>query len=576
MRSVGRPRPRTVVATALALATVVLAGCTGDPGEPTAAPVVPSATASPSAAAEDPSPSAVDAPARPDIVFVLMDDFSTELLQTMPQALRMQRDGASYANAFVVDSLCCPSRAALLTGQAPHQTGVLVNTPNDPDTPIGGYAAWQANGLEHRQFARSLQRAGYTTGFIGKFLNGYNVSHDDGQLRLPPPVAGWDEWRPVLAGGYNGWGYRTLTKVPGSEMTTRWHPVPPEAEPETEQDRSYVGHHISRTALRFIREHRDDDAPFFLTVSTYAPHGAVKPPPDVPLFPPALRDRAPEGVPDGGNCGAIACGDLTLADLVGYDDPRADNAPTRLHPDGTTGPAPAWRTNPIRITDERAVRFLRERARMVQSIDRMVGRIRQAVGDDAYVVLTSDNGFHLGQHRLNGGKGAPYDTDSRVPLLVVGPDVAPGERQQFVSNIDLAPTFEALAGARTPALRSGTSFVPSLADAGAPGARYAFLEHTYARVRPGEVDADVHVGGTLAIIPSYVAVRGRRGLLVRVDLDPRWDRADHAWELYDYESGYADRNVFAEAHDEPWARDLRRRLERWDGCAPRACRAATR
>ena len=80
------------------------------------------------------------------MVLILMDDFSLELLATMPQALRMRRDGATFENAFVIDSLCCPSRAALLTGQTPNQTGVLTNTPNDLKEPIGGFAAFRANG----------------------------------------------------------------------------------------------------------------------------------------------------------------------------------------------------------------------------------------------------------------------------------------------------------------------------------------------------------------------------------------------------------------------------------------------
>ena len=65
------------------------------------------------------------------------------------------------------------------------------------------------------------------------------------------------------------------------------------------------------------------------------------------------------------------------------------------------------------------------RARMVQAIDRMIGRLRAAVGPNTYVVLTSDNGYHLGQLQLNGGKGTPYDFDTRVPLVVDGPGVSP-------------------------------------------------------------------------------------------------------------------------------------------------------
>ena len=110
----------------------------------------------------------------------------------------------------------------------------------------------------------------------------------------------------------------------------------------------------------------------------------------------------------------------------------------------------------------------------------------------------------------------------------------------------------------------------------APGARYAFFEHTYAKSQPGEVDTDQGSGGTIDIIPSYVAVRGERGLLVRLDLDQTWRGTDYAWELYRYDVPWEDRNVFAEDHDKPWVRDLRRRLRLYDGCAPRVCRAAAR
>ena len=98
------------------------------------------------------------------------------------------------------------------------------------------------------------------------------------------------------------------------------------------------------------------------------------------------------------------------------------------------------------MTAHRAQYDLRNRVRMVQSVDRMIGKIRRTVGPDTYVVVTSDNGYHLGQHQLNGGKGTPYDSDTRVPFIVVGPDVVPGPRSQVISNVDLAPTFERLAG----------------------------------------------------------------------------------------------------------------------------------
>jgi hypothetical protein len=83
---------------------------------------------------------------RPDVVLVVMDDFSTDLLPTMRSAAEMQRRGASYPYSFVTDSLCCVSRSSIFTGQYPHQTGVRINTPSsgDPAHPLGGYEAFKA------------------------------------------------------------------------------------------------------------------------------------------------------------------------------------------------------------------------------------------------------------------------------------------------------------------------------------------------------------------------------------------------------------------------------------------------
>jgi hypothetical protein len=90
------------------------------------------------------------------------------------------------------------------------------------------------------------------------------------------------------------------------------------------------------------------------------------------------------------------------------------------------------------------------------------------------------------------------------------------------------------------------------------------------------VDNDYAVGGDLDSIPSYIGVRGKRGLLVRFDLDHRWHGTRYAWELYRYDVPWEDRNVFAEDHDKPYARELMRRLRLWEDCAAAQCRAASR
>src|SRR5450759_4297044 len=96
-----------------------------------------------------PSPALVGAPApqnaaparRPNIVFVLTDDLASNLVPYMPHVVAMQKAGVTFANYFVTDSLCCPSRSSIFTGRYPHDTGVFTNRP-----PLGGYEAFNAHG----------------------------------------------------------------------------------------------------------------------------------------------------------------------------------------------------------------------------------------------------------------------------------------------------------------------------------------------------------------------------------------------------------------------------------------------
>ena len=101
-------------------------------------------------------------------MFVLTDDLSMNLLRFMPHVRAMERDGLTFRNYFVFDSLCCPSRATILTGNFPHDTGVYGNYGRH-----GGFDAFYTRGEQQRTFAVALQRAGYLTALMGKYLNGY-------------------------------------------------------------------------------------------------------------------------------------------------------------------------------------------------------------------------------------------------------------------------------------------------------------------------------------------------------------------------------------------------------------------
>ena len=138
---------------------------------------------------------------RPNIVYILADDLSWDLLDYMPNVKRLQKRVMTFSNYFVSDTLCCPSRATILTGKYPHNTGVRSNDP-----PKGGFQVFRDRGNERDTFAVSLQKAGYRTALMGKYLNGYETTKEQGSSRTYVPP-GWTEWQ-VTGLGYANYNYR--------------------------------------------------------------------------------------------------------------------------------------------------------------------------------------------------------------------------------------------------------------------------------------------------------------------------------------------------------------------------------
>lgn len=559
------PKP----AAALALLSAVLIGVlstAGPAGAPIGAQLSDPASAGVAVARPEGSP--------PSFVVILMDDASMDLVQAMPTALQMARDGADFSRAFVVDSLCCVSRTVLMTGQYPHQTGVLTNLANDRQQPVGGWEAFRAYGNAQRSVNLRLQEAGYTTGYVGKFLNQYNPRRG---RRLTVPE-GWSDFQPVFETAYNGWDFGWARSRHGKTLAMHQRSAPPFSASPEERDAAYVGTFVQQRALKFIESRRAGSSPYFLVVAPYAPHNRVGPEvyPGDSDFPAMFRDRPSTDHPTG-VCGDIDCLDLTVDDLPGFGDSRLDNQPRLRNGAG----AATWQSS-APLSAETAETGLRNRARMVQSVDRMLREVLDRVDDNTYVVLTSDNGLHLGQWGMGLGKGTPYDTDVHVPLVVVGPGVRPGQRDGLVSNLDLAPTVEVLAGLDPAPFRSGVSFADSLTDARAADGRFVFLEHTFSGTSAGDPDARDR---ELASIPSYVAVRSARGLLVRYDYDRDPDAVSYAWELYRFAGGMGERtNIYGTPEGRTLQRQLVGRLGAFLGCrgatrddaVPDRCRALTR
>ena len=139
------------------LMALVACGSTG--GRPAPDDVAPPRTTSTASTLGDLEPAAAKAK-RPNIVVVMLDDFSMDLVQTMRSAQVMRKAGASYPHTFVTDSLCCVSRSSFFTGQYPHQTGVRTNTSNQGTSRLGGWPAYDTNGNPERAFNVRLQEAG--------------------------------------------------------------------------------------------------------------------------------------------------------------------------------------------------------------------------------------------------------------------------------------------------------------------------------------------------------------------------------------------------------------------------------
>jgi arylsulfatase A-like enzyme len=154
------------------------------------------------------------------------------------------------------------------------------------------------------------------------------------------------------------------------------------------------------------------------------------------------------------------------------------------------------------------------------SVDDLLGRVLGALRKNhllhnTYVVFSSDNGYHLGEYRLTGGKQTAFDTDIHVPLVVMGPGVPAGRvDEHLASNIDLAPTFDQIAGAPVPASVDGTSLLP-VWHGRQPTAwqRAVLVEHHLAP--PGELNDPDRQTSSAGRPPSYEAVRTDNALLVQ-------------------------------------------------------------
>ncbi|MBE1557745.1 sulfatase [Nonomuraea africana] len=452
-------------------------------------------------------PASAAAPTRPNILFFLVDDLDYGVLDNFPGITgQLVRQGASFDQMIVTNSWCCPSRASILRSQYVHSHSVLTNT-----APEGGFDRFHTAGLERSTIGTWMKGAGYRTAMMGKYLNHY--PGESAPATYVPP--GWDEWYVPTRRLYEEYDY-TLNEN-GELVEYGW-----------EED-DYLTDVLTGKAADFVTS---GDAPFFLYLAPVAPHNPANP-----------ARRHADAFP-------------------GVQAPRTPSFNQQDVQD-----EPAWlrdrqlldATDKARIDDR-----YRSRLRAMLGVDDMVATLietlrRSGKLENTYLFFASDNGFHLGTHRLRQGKTTPFEEAVKVPLVVRGPGVRPGSTVHALTQpIDLAPTFAELGGAAAPAFAEGRSLVPLLrGQTPAPWRRNALIEFW----RPTNPSS-----ARQTPVPPYAALRTETHTYVRYDTGET--------QLYDLTTDpYQLRNLARTAPADLLA-NLQARLDMMRACSGATCRTA--
>jgi len=409
---------------------------------------------------------------RPNIIFIMTDDHAAHAISAYgsrvnktPHIDRLAREGTLLWNVFATNSICTPSRAAILTGQYSHLNGVTMFNRFDS---------------ARMTAPRLLQQSGYHTGMIGKW-------------HLGSDPAGFDRWEILPGQG----AYR--------------NPVFYTATGEKTYTGRYTTDVITDLAIEFV-ESRPREKPFFLMMHHKAPHRPWEP--SEAYAASFAKQRFSEPV-------TLWDSYATRTDALHENQQRvaADltNRDLKLSPPaGLAGPElTKWLAikpesvtierdgKSVTLTSEALVRwkyqrYMQDYLATVQSVDDSVGRMLDALdtsglAKNTVVVYTSDQGFFLGDHGLF-DKRFMYEEAIRMPFLVRWPEgIKPGTRSESMAlNIDFAPTFLELAGLPASSDMQGRSLVPVLGGHTPPGWRTSMYYRYYHD--PGDHNTRAHYG----------------------------------------------------------------------------------
>ncbi len=359
---------------------------------------------------------------RPNIIFIMSDDHAAHAISSYgsrinqtPNIDRLAHEGMRFDNCFCTNSICSPSRAAILTGKYNHLNGVKAL--NDS--------------FDGRQmtFPKLLQAAGYQTAIVGKWHLGHGGHADP---------TGFDYWNVVKGQG----NYINPTFFE-KERTVKYE--------------GYATDLITDFSLEWLKN-RDPDRPFMLMCHHKAPHAPWTPDAkhehmyeDVEIpEPPTLFDDLATRAQAAHE--AYMTIDINMDKWVKF----KEEVPEDL--------------SPIEIKKFKYQRYIKNYLRCVASVDDNVGRMldyldEEGLTENTIVVYTSDQGFFLGDHGWY-DKRFMYEESLRMPFLVRYPQaIRPGSVTDAMTlNIDFPATFLDYAGVAVPEEMQGNSLQPIFAE----------------------------------------------------------------------------------------------------------------